>query len=173
MNLIKLSVNFSAILGAALFANTANAMLDCSDVVYGNDNYFDNMQKLAEEARLPNNYFNRYHESVVSDLCKGDIESVQSWIDNGYVKRSEVEGIKEVLGLDERSSAGLSFQYSRDRFYNDMNLALVHADNVAQFYTRKPDSQCGKLAKSALEGNPRAIKTLQSNPEYCTWDYSN
>lgn len=172
MNTLKTTMNFSFLIGISLLANTANAMLNCSDVTYGSNNYFDNMEKLAVEARLPNNYFNRYHEAVVSDLCKGDKKSVESWIDNGYVKRSEVEGIKEVLGLNKRSSTGSSYQYSRKRFYDDMNLSSVAADNVAQYYTKKPNSKCGKLAKSALEGNPRAIKTLQSDPKYCIWNYS-
>lgn len=173
MNLIKLSVKFSAILGFTILANTANAMLDCSDVVYGNDNYFDNMEKLAIEARLPDNYFNRYHESVVSDLCKGNMNDIESSIDYGFVKRSEVEGIKEALGLDKRSSIGRRYQYSREKFSYEMGLSSAFSDNVAQYYTQKPNSKCGKLAKSALDGNPRSIKTLQSYPEYCIWNYSN
>lgn len=171
VSLIKLLVNFSAILGAILLANTANAILNCSDVTYGSDDYFDNMEKLAVEARLPDNYFNRYHESVISDLCKGDTTTAESWIDNGYVKRSEVEAIKEVLGLDERSSQGSSYQYSREKFSHEMGLSSAFSDNVAQYYTQKPNSKCGKLAKSAIEGNPRSIKVLQDYPEYCIWRY--
>ena len=171
MKLIKLTTKATALLGVALLANSANAVLSCSDVTYGSDNYFDNMEKLAIEARLPDNYFNRYHESVVSDLCKGNMDEIESSIDYGFVKRSEVEGIKEALGMDERSSQGSSYQYSREKFSHEMGLSSAFSDNVAQYYIQKPNSKCGKLAKSAIEGNPRSIKVLQDYPEYCTWDY--
>ena len=173
MNILKTTMNCSFLIGISLLANTANAMLNCSDVTYGSDDYFDNMEKLAIEARLPDNYFNRYHESVVSDLCKGDIEAVESSIDYGFVKRSEVEGIKEALGMDKRSSIGRRYQYSREKLSYEMGLSSAFSDNVAQYYTQKPNSKCGKLAKSALDGNPISIKTLQSYPEYCIWNYGN
>lgn len=148
----------------------SHALLTCDSVSSDNENYIDNMQSLAIQARLPDNYFNRYHEDVVSDICKGDEESIDDAIDYGYVKRSEVEGIRESLGLDNRSSMGTSYEYSRQRFY-DLGLSSAKADNVAQFYTKEPNSQCGKLAKHALEGNPRSIAELQTSPDYCTWDY--
>lgn len=171
MKLIKLTTKITALLSVAILANTANALLDCSDLTYGSDNYFDNMEKLAIEARLPDNYFNRYHESVVSDLCKGNMNDIESSIDYGFVKRSEVEGIKEALGLDKRSSIGRRYQYSRERLSYEMGLSSAASDNVAQYFTQEPNSKCGKLAESALKGNPKSIKVLQSEPEYCIWDY--
>lgn len=173
MNKLKIIINFGLLISSLIWFNSASAVLDCSDVTYGSDSYFDNMEKLALEARLPDNYFNRYHEDVVSDLCKGNPEDIESLIDDGYVKRSEVEGIKEVLGLDGQSSIGSSYQYSKEKFSREMGLSSAFSDNVAQYYTQKPDSKCGKLAKSALEGNPRSIKVLQSDPKYCIWNYGN
>ncbi|WP_230656892.1 hypothetical protein [Psychrobacter sp. I-STPA10] len=148
------------------------AVLTCDDVKYdGNESYGDNMEILAKEARLPDNYFNRYHEDVVSNMCKGDEASIEWMIDTGYVRRSEVEGIREALGLDERTETGRSYEYSRNRFYWDMNLSSAFSSNVADYYVHKPESQCGQLAKQALEGNPRAIAELQKQPDYCTWNY--
>lgn len=166
-NLITVGMSF----GIALIANAANAMLTCNDVSYGNKNYHENMEQLAIEARLPGNYFNRYHETIISELCKGKTDVAESWIDYGYVKRSEVEGIKETLGLNKQSALGSSYQYSSIKFRYEMGLSSAFSDNVAQYYTKRPASKCGQLAKSAIEGNPRAIKTLQSYPKYCIWNY--
>ena len=100
MNIIKFLIKASMLLGTALIASTVNAGLNCNDVNYGNKNYHENMEQLAIKARLPGNYFNRYHETIISELCKGNTALAESWVDDGYVKRSEVEGIKEALGLD-------------------------------------------------------------------------
>jgi hypothetical protein len=147
-----------------------NAAVKCSDVKYGNENYHEKMEELAKLARLPDGYYNRYHEDVVSDLCKGNAKGIKALIDSGFVKKSEVEAIKEVLGIDNRSDIGKSYGYSKEKFL-DMGLCSACADNIAQYYTKKPSSKCGKLAKQALEGNPNSIEELQSFPSYCTWKY--
>lgn len=159
---------FTLLFGLVPFS--ANAGVKCSDVKYGNENYHQKMEELAKLARLPDAYYNRYHEDVVSDLCKGNLKGVNSSIDNGFVKKSEVESIKEVLGIDNRSDTGKSYGYAKQKF-SEMGLCSACADNVAQHYTKKPNSKCGKLAKQALEGNPSAIGNLQSFPTYCKWKY--
>jgi hypothetical protein len=53
----------------------------------------------------------------------------------------------------------------------EMELCNACADNVAEFYIKKPLSECAKLAKEALEGNPDATTKLQEFPDYCTWKY--
>ena len=157
-------------IGFSIAMTFSHAALDCQDVSYDNDDYHENMEKLAVEARLPDNYYNRYHQSAVSDLCAGDEQSIESAIDYGYVKRSEVEAFRERLGLDNRSSTGTSYEYSR-RIFSRLGLSSVSSDHAAQFYTKQMDSQCGQLAKKALEGNPRAIAELQADPDYCRWNY--
>lgn len=52
-----------------------------------------------------------------------------------------------------------------------MGLCSACADNVAQYYTVQPKSQCAQLAQSALEGNPESTHKLLEGPEYCTWHY--
>ena len=128
------------------------------------------MDELARRARLPDEYYNKYHEEVVSDLCNGNAESVNQAIDDGYVKRSEVEAIREVLGLEKRSSTGKAYGTSREKFVN-MGSCNACADNVAQYFVHKPNSKCGKLAKQALEGNTQTIELLRAFPYYCTWNY--
>lgn len=165
---MKAILLFVALFGC--FPFFASASVKCSDVTYGNTSYREKMEELAKLARLADGYYSRYHEGVVSDLCKGDTKGVESLIDSGFVKRSEVEAIKEALGIDNRSDNGKSYGYSRQKF-EDMGLCSACADNVAQHYTKKPNSECGRIAKQALEGNPNAIEKLQTFPVYCEWKY--
>lgn len=160
----------SFILLFSFFPLSVTAEVKCSDVKYGSDNYHEKMEELAKLAKLPDNYYSRYHEDIVSDLCKGNTKNVKDSIDSGFVKSSEVEAIKEVLGMDGRSDIGKSYGYSRRKF-EEMGLCSACADNIAQHYTKKPKSKCGKIAKQALEGNPNAIEELQSFPGYCSWKY--
>lgn len=162
-----------AIVGTSLIllaASTAFASVECSDLQYGGEKYHASMEQLAREARFHDNYYNRFHEDAVRLICNGKMEEVKQIIDQGDIKSSEVEAIKEVLGKDERTEKGKSYGYSKQRF-SEMGLCNACADNVAQYYTREAASKCGKLAKSALEGNPRAIKELQTFPSYCVWKY--
>lgn len=146
------------------------AKVSCSDITYGSESYGDKMEELAVLARLPENYYNRYHEDAVGYICKNDTKSLKALIDDGYVKKSEVESIKEVLGADNRSKSGKVFSDSRKKLIN-IGLSEVDADNAARYYSKAPKSKCGKLAKSALEGNQHAIKELLTSPHYCTWKY--
>lgn len=148
----------------------ADAALRCEDVRPGSDSSLEKMELLHAEARLRGDYFNRYHESAVDLLCKGQPASAIELADNGYLLLSEVISISEALGLEWRSDSGQSFGYSKERFVQ-MGLGLAPADNVARFYVEKPDSQCGRLAKRAIEGNPRAVEILLSQPPYCIWQY--
>lgn len=146
------------------------AGLTCADLKYGSEGYQERMEELAKQARLVDGYYTRYHEDVVRYICSGKQKEVSKLVDAGFVKVSEVEGIKEVIGKSGRSEVGQSYGYSKKKF-SDMGLCSACADNVAQHYTKKPASQCGKLAKRALEGNPQAIEELQTFPSYCQWHY--
>lgn len=158
------------VLALLLIPFSASAAVRCADVTYGNKNYSEKMEELARLARLRDDYYNRYHEEVVSDLCKGKITNVKKMIDNGDVESSEVESIKEVLGLTKRSDVGQSYGFSKKKFI-EMGLCGACADNVAQYYTKKPTSQCGVLAKKALEGNPIAVEDLLTFRKFCEWKY--
>ncbi len=167
-------VVFTAVFSSLVLINLAFAEISCRDLKYGTPRYQDKMDELAKRARLPDNYWSRYHESVVSALCSGDTKTVDSLIDNGFVKANEAQGIAKVLGktyrAKQRSETGKSYGYSKEKFL-EMGACNACADNIAQYYTKKPNSPCGKLAKQALEGNPDAIKKLVDFPEYCQWKY--
>lgn len=49
----------------------------------------------------------------------------------------------------------------------EMELGYANAANLAAYYVDKPNSQCGKLVKQALDGDSKAIDQLQSTPSYC------
>ncbi len=170
----SIAVVLSAVIFSVVLFNLAFAEMSCVELKYGNPNYRENMDELAKRAGLPDNYWSRYHESVVSALCSGDTKDIDNLIDNGYVKAKEVEGIAKVLGktykTKQRSQTGQSYGYSKEKFM-EMGACSACADNIAQYYTKKPDSTCGKLAKQALEGNPEAMKKIAGYPDYCVWKY--
>ena len=161
----------------SMVATFSNAALECKDVKYGNDNYHENMAALAIEARLidgSDGYFNRYHESVVSELCgySEDDGFTEKMIDTGYVRRSEVEGIKEVLGLDNRSTAGRNFEYAYIKLSAKTSLLGVGTSNAAHLYAYEPNSKCAKLVKRVLADDQSAVSELerlglQSESNYC------
>ena len=165
---------FATIILSLVVANSAPTQISCSDVKYGNQNYHEQMDELAKQAGLPDNYWSRYHESIVSDLCSGNTRDIDKIIDSGFVKPEEVQGIAKVLGKTyipkQRSEAEKIYGYSREKFL-EMGVCGACADNIAQYYTKNPDSPCGKLAKQALEGNHSAISELVAFPDYCKWEY--
>lgn len=170
----SIAVVLATIVLTLVSANSPFAQISCTDVKYGNPNYRDKMDELAKRARLPDNYWSRYHESVVTDLCSGNISDVDKLVDDGSVKPQEAQGIAKVLGKTykpkQRSEMGKSYEYSKARFLK-MGACSACADNIAQYYTKKPNSPCGELARQALEGNSYAVKKLVAFPDYCEWKY--
>ena len=170
----SITVVFATIIFSFVLVNSAFAQMPCADLKHGKPNYNEKMDELAKRAQLPDDYWNRYHESVVSDLCSGNVTDVDKLVDGGFVKPREAQSIAKVLGKQykpkERSETGESYGYSKEKFL-EMGACNACADNIAQYYTRKPNSACGKLAKKALEGNPDAIRQLVEFPDYCQWKY--
>src|SRR5215475_11671503 len=93
----NIAVIFATIILSLVIANSVSAQISCGDVQYGNQNYHEQMDELAKQAGLPDNYWSRYHESIVSDLCSGNIKGVDKTIDSGFVKPEEAQGIAKVL----------------------------------------------------------------------------
>lgn len=87
-----------AIVASLALANPIWAQLRCSDVTYGNENYDDKMDELAQKANLPDNYWNKYHALFVSELCKGNIKDLDQLVRDRYVKAQEAQNIARVLG---------------------------------------------------------------------------
>jgi len=155
-------------------ANSAVAEISCKDVEYGNPKYQDEMQELARQARLPGNDWNRYHATVVTDLCTGNSKDVDKMVDDGSVKAQEAEAIASVLGKSyktkPRSAIGISYQAAKTKLL-EMGACSACADNIAQHYSRNPGSPCGTLAKQALDGDQDAVSKLLAFPDFCKWTY--
>ena len=163
-------------IGFSIAVTFSHAALNCKDVKYDSDNYHENMAALAIDARLidgADGYFSRYHETVVSQLCghSDDDGYVEKMIDMGYVRRSEVEGIKETLKLDKRSLVGRNYEYAYIKFINEIGLSTASSSNAASFYADKPNSECGKITKRALTGDREALKKLEEEDSMCTSSY--
>jgi len=169
-----IAVVLVSVLFSFVSINSVVAQMSCNDLEYGKPTYHEKMDELAKRAGLPDSYWSRYHESVVSALCSGDTREVDNLVDNGYVKAIEAQAIGKVLNKPYkskvRSEIGKSYGYSKNKFI-EMGSCSACADNIAQYYTKKPNSPCGILAKRALEGNPDAVKKLVEFPDYCQWKY--
>jgi hypothetical protein len=165
---------FAAIIVSLLSCSPMFAQISCQDLKYGNPRYSDKMDELAKQAELPGNYWNRYHEDAVRYFCKGDIKGVDKLVDSGMVKAQEAIAIGKVLGKTYKqkpiSEVGKTYASSKKKFV-EMGACSACADNVAQYYSRSPDSRCGKLAQQALDGNKDAIEELVAFPDYCKWKY--
>lgn len=147
----------------------------CRDLVYGSESYNEKMDQLAKLAHLQDNSWNRYHESLVRGLCNGATKDVEQLINDGFIKSDEAKAVARVLGKTypakaARSADGRSYAAVRRRFV-EMGACGSCADNIAQHYSKDPGSQCGKLAKRALDGDQAAIKTLIDFPAFCNWKY--
>jgi len=150
---------------------TAAAQVRCADVKYGSPNYHENMETLVQLVGERKG-FNRYHETVVSEICARKTAVVAEFVDKGFISAKQVSDLKRILtpSLQGRSEAGKTYGFVKEKF-EIMGLCSACADNVAQHYTKNPSSACGKLAKSSIEGDPEAIQVLLAFPSYCVWKY--
>lgn len=71
----------------------------CVDMRYGTPGYHERMTNLVRAAggRMAEPGFHKYHEALVSDLCRGDRDSAVALVQNGFVDSNEAEKIRSVL----------------------------------------------------------------------------
>jgi hypothetical protein len=173
---VRLALIFVAVALGLASPDSVLAEPTCPDLDYHNPQHHEKMDELARRARLNNASWNRYHESVVSALCAGKREGVDKLVDQGFVPASEAERIAAVLDKayksKRRSEVGRKYGSSKNRFV-EMGACSACADNIAQYYTRRPESRCGTLAQRALGGDAAAVEQLVEFPAYCRWNYGN
>ncbi|GJE48825.1 hypothetical protein GOFOIKOB_1859 [Methylobacterium tardum] len=58
-------------------------------------------------------------------------------------------------------------RYDTEDTLSQMGLCSACVGDVAGQYLSKPESRCGRLVKSAFEGNPKAKDALQNPPNAC------
>ena len=150
------------------------AEISCRDLKYDTPSFHEKMDELARAAKLPENAWNRYHESFVQDLCAGNIIDANKLVDTGMIKAQHAEAIAKLLGraykAKPQSQAGKSYASAKHIFLK-MGACGACADNIAQYYSKEPSSACGRLAKQALDGDQEATKRLIAFPDYCKWKY--
>lgn len=149
----------------ALCGNSALAKtLSCENLAYGNNQYFENMDALAKEAKMSNGW-DRNHESFVSDLCKGDTKEINRMVDDGYVTPKDAASIAKILGKNyvapKRSEAGKTYEHLNYSL-RDLGLCSACASNVASVSVKNPDSKLAQLANAAIAGDKAALEELQA-----------
>jgi hypothetical protein len=154
----------------------AQGAVGCSEVTYGSSSYNEAMDELADQAELPDAAWNRNHETLVSALCKGDTKTVDEIVENKVIPADDAMRIAEVLGVPYgpkpvADGEAPSYKDTKAKLIQ-MGMCNACADNVAQWYTRIPHSECAMLAHRALaKGDSRAVDELVTFPEFCAWTY--
>lgn len=152
----------------------SRASASCEELAYGSPTYHRKMDELASQAQLPGAAWNRYHESLVAALCAGKADEIDQLVDSGSLPAAEAKRIAEILRQTysgkQHSQVNKSFAEVKAEFV-EMGLCNACADNIAQYYARKPGSPCAKLAQRALNGDSRAIDELATSPAECIWTY--
>ncbi|GDX55539.1 hypothetical protein LBMAG29_08490 [Methylophilaceae bacterium] len=129
----------------------------------------DPRQRLAIEAKLKDDYWNRYHESVWFYLCNDpiDINGIDSIVDRGYVNALEVESIAKVLGKPykaiTRTEDGRLYEIINQKLSN-LGLCTACSSNLASAYV--DDKKIGhvrQIVDGALSGNKSYIFMLKNN----------
>ena len=83
------------------------------------------------------------------------------------IDRDQYE-ISYKLNVDRKnnSTSKLRFNDIENKLL-DFNMCSACANNATNYYIKQPNSKCGKVVKSALEGNSDSINILSNNPSYC------
>ena len=138
------------------------AKVSCDDVIYGKENYFENMGKLCEVAGFEG--FNKHHEVVKSILCEGrDFKDIDRKVDIGEIEAAEAEAMAQVLGKKYKAPARTAEGTLYEKVYVGLgNLGMCNAcaSNAADEYVENPKSAVGKLVKAALAGDDNALNQL-------------
>jgi hypothetical protein len=147
----------------------------CKDLVYGNSNYPEKMDELATQAKLPEDAWNRNHETFVAYLCGGKTKNVNELVESGVVSAEDAQQMADVLGKAykprQTSENGKSYESVKTQLIEE-GVCNACADNAAQNFVKKPSSQCAILVQRALNGDSRAIDELATAfPDLCKWEY--
>jgi hypothetical protein len=146
----------------------ANAAVSCNDLGNWNGNGDDPREKLAKEAKLPSDYYSRYHEDVWYILCKtpNDIKQIDELVDNGYVTALEAESIAKVLGKKYTAKPLSEEGKLYNRVYTSLtSIGICNACSsnfAAAYLANKKDSYFRQLVDGAIGGDKAFIYVLNS-----------
>jgi hypothetical protein len=168
------SIKYVSVALALLLSAPSVDAADCKDLTYGSPRYAQRMDELAAQAKLPDGSWNRYHESFVAALCGAKTVEMYKLVDSGSVSADEAEQIATALDKTYRPRriAKISNKVASSKAkLIEMGVCAACADNIAQYYSRKPRSRCAKLAQRALSGDAAAASKLINFPAECRWAY--
>lgn len=160
------------LLAMPFVGGASNLKVSCEDITPAyQDGYHDKLDLIIWVATNGQRGFTRYDEDMIQELCQtGDQDYMEHLIDYGYIKRSEAMAVKEILGLEKRSNAGLRWEKANN-FLLDIGLCTSCASNYAYHYSVLSDSQCSRTIDKAMSGDIDALKELMTEPEYCVLGY--
>lgn len=143
------------------YQSATTPSLTCDDLE-GNIYQNGKDEELRKQAKLAE--WNRYHEYVLGGLCDGDIEDLDSMVDQGYITVSDVEAIARALGKKyvskSRTQNGTRYQKVREGLLKQ-NLCNACVSNIAEAYVKYPDSGLAKTVDAALAGDQTAMQKLE------------
>jgi len=151
-----------------LTSYSSTASVSCNDIHNWNGTGADPREKLAIEAKLPNDYYSRYHEDVWYLLCEtpNDIKQIDALVDNGYVSALEAESIAKVLGKQYTAKPLTENGKLYNRIYTSLNsigLCTACSGNLASAYVAdKKGSYFRQLVDGAISGDKRFIYVLNA-----------
>ena len=156
---------------------TQSVSVSCKDLSDYKGEDDDPRQRLAIEAKLKDDYWNREHESVWFYLCNDpiDIDGIDSIVDRGYVTAVEAESIAKVLGkpykAKTRTEDGKLYEIINQKLSN-LGLCTACSSNLASAYV--DDKKIGhvrQIVDGALIGNKAYISMLDNETNWAEQVY--
>ncbi len=80
-------------------ANGRERVPSCAEIKYGTPEYHARMADLVRAAGMQGleSNFHKYHEALVSDLCRGDARSAAGLVRDGFLGAKEAEAIRKLI----------------------------------------------------------------------------
>ncbi len=151
-----------------LASYSSTASVSCNDLHRWNGTGADPREKLAIEAKLPDDYYSRYHEDVWYVLCKtpNDTKHIDELVDQGYVSALEAESIAKILGKQYAAKPLTEKGKLYNRIYNSLNnigLCAACSSNLTSAYVAdKKGSYFRQLVDGAIKGDERFVYVLNA-----------
>ncbi len=163
----SLKSQYMSVLNTSLVGQKSVAgTISCDEIA--KDSTHKKLDELALKAKLVFRDVSRYHEDVVSGLCSGkpeDIETINKIVDFGSVSANDAESIARVLGKKYTAPARTADGKLFERINNglsDKGLCWACAGNIASEYVKEPQGDIAKMVDAALSGDADALQKLQN-----------
>ncbi|QBM26096.1 hypothetical protein [Hydrogenophaga pseudoflava] len=131
------------------------------------------MEKLAIDAGYENGV-DRYFLAFVSELCTGAAEDAMQYVSNAQIPIKSAQFVARYFGIqiefEEPSAQSRLIEKTRQDLAN-LGACQACAGNAAMYGVMRPNSECGSLVKSALNGDMDAVRKIDKFPAICEWKF--